>query len=105
MRNNGCTQSPKAGLRPKDYLTKAECLAIEIRRRLRSLNGLGGFPRTSAAKDDAEALVNQIEKLSIMGRKCSAEEAIEIVEIVEVLSLQLSDDIDALLASGNQQVG
>lgn len=111
MRNYCRARQPSAGLKPKEYLKHCEVLTVEIRKRLKALRAGGWFSRTGAAKDDAEAMADCIkafsiiEKLAVHGQKCSAEEAIEIVEIVEALSLTFSYELDALLASGNRQVG
>lgn len=104
MENQTDAQKPRAGPKPKDCLKRAENLAVGIRKHLKSFGTKRGFSSTGAAKDDAEALANHIEKLSVYGQKCSAAEAIEIADMVEVLCLVLSDEIDSLLASGNQQV-
>jgi hypothetical protein len=83
---------------PRECLDHAERYAIGIRKllakgqhRLRG-TGVGG------AMDDAFRIIGAIEQFCSYGRRCDAEDAVEIADYIETLVLMLQREIDEILA-------
>jgi hypothetical protein len=79
--------------RLSEQLRAAECHAVEVRKLLRRLKG--HLPRRVTV--DAEKLANTIEKLSRLGRRCTAEIVVDVVSRIEYLTYLLGCEVDTFL--------
>ena len=84
--------------RPREMLSAAEGRAVAIRKLLNNVEQKLGR-RDRGVTDDAMQLAESIQKLARFGQLRSAEDAVEIVFRVEVLSSLLEAEVDHILAS------
>ena len=84
--------------RPREVLRNAEERAVAVRKLLKQLEqGQGRAVR--GIMDDAVKLALSIEQIARWGQTCSAEEAVEVGFVVEVLVSRLEVEIDQIIAS------
>ena len=83
--------------RPREFFRLAQSYAIRIRKLLRRLRAAERAWSVSGLMDDADTFCDLIEKISRRGIGVSAEEAIELSEMVDRLIELLVIEINTLL--------